>query len=101
MGSDAGEVHASSVELDEEQDVQRLQPDRLNCEEVGGEDAASLGSQELRPGRPLTAWGRPEPVGMQDPPDGRRPDPDSDLAELALDPDVAPRRVLPGEAQDK
>ena len=39
----AGQVHAPRRELDEEQDVERLEADRLDGEEVGREDARRLG----------------------------------------------------------
>ena len=38
----AGQVHAPRRELDEEQDVERLEPDRLDGEEVGREDPRRL-----------------------------------------------------------
>jgi len=38
----AGEMHAPAPELDEEQDVQALQPDGLDREEVGGDHAPRL-----------------------------------------------------------
>jgi hypothetical protein len=42
-----GEMHLAGGELDEEQDVQRLQTDGLDHEEVVREDALSLASEEL------------------------------------------------------
>jgi hypothetical protein len=45
-----GDVDLPGGKLDEEQDVQGLQPDGLDGEEVGGENAVSLGPKELRPG---------------------------------------------------
>ena len=39
---DAGGVHAAGRELDEEQDVERLEADRLDGEEVGREDPRRL-----------------------------------------------------------
>jgi len=50
MRGHAGQVDSPRRQLDEEQRVQRLQPDRLHREEVGREDAASLGTEERRPG---------------------------------------------------
>jgi len=38
VGGDARHVHSAGRELDEEQDVDCLQPDRLDGEEVGRED---------------------------------------------------------------
>jgi hypothetical protein len=39
----AGQVHAPGRELDEEQDVERLETDRLDGEEVGRPDPRRLG----------------------------------------------------------
>jgi len=44
-------MHAAAVELDEEEHVQPLQPDRLDGEEVDGEHALRLGAQKLAPAR--------------------------------------------------
>jgi hypothetical protein len=42
VGGNAGQVHAPGRELDEEQDVDRLEADRLDAEEVGREDPRRL-----------------------------------------------------------
>jgi len=42
VGGDAGGVHAAGRELDEEQDLDRLQSDRLDAEEVGRPDPRRL-----------------------------------------------------------
>ena len=47
VGGHAGGVHAPGRELDEEQDVQRLEADRLDGEEVGRPDPRRLRPQEL------------------------------------------------------
>ncbi len=57
--SHTGDVDAASGELDEEQDVERLQPDGLHREEVGGQGAVSLASEELRPRWALPARSAP------------------------------------------
>jgi hypothetical protein len=44
---DARHVHSPGRELDEEQDVERLEADRLDGEEVGRPDPRRLGPQEL------------------------------------------------------
>jgi hypothetical protein len=55
-----------------------------NCDQVGPERLGA-GTQ---------------PMGSQKAAGRRGADADPELAQLALDPDVAPPRVLPGEAQD-
>jgi hypothetical protein len=38
MGGDACQIHAASARLDEEQHLQRLQPDRFDGKEIAGKD---------------------------------------------------------------
>ena len=49
------EMHATSAELDEEQHVEPLQPDRLHGEEIDGEQnffrCARMNSRQVEPGR--------------------------------------------------
>jgi hypothetical protein len=42
-------VHAAAAELDEEEDVESLQPDGLDREEVNSQEALPMGSDELAP----------------------------------------------------
>ena len=51
IGCAPREMHATSAELDEEEHVEPLQPDRLHGEEIDGEQAAPMRSDELAPGR--------------------------------------------------
>jgi hypothetical protein len=51
MCGDASEVHPTGAMLDEDQDVQSLQQDRIDMQEVDREDPGGLGVQELLPGR--------------------------------------------------
>src|SRR6478735_6876515 len=65
-------------------------------EEVDREHAAGLGTEELSPtgvGLPQRRWW--DAVALQDPPDRRGADAVAELEQLALDPRVAPARVLP------
>ncbi len=52
MGRDAGEVHPSGIEFDEEQDVQPSQQHGVDREEVAGQHGRGLRPQELTPGGP-------------------------------------------------
>jgi len=58
MGGAAGEVHVAGRHLDEEQHVQPPQPDRVDGEEIYGNDTPRLRTQELMPRWPLapTRW---------------------------------------------
>jgi len=54
----AGYVYAAAAQLDEEEHVQPLQPDRVHREEVDGEQALSMRSYEFAPRHPptTTCW---------------------------------------------
>src|SRR5919197_4436096 len=66
----AGTSHVDSPggELDEEQDVERLQEHRLHREEVAGQHPSPLGAEELGPVKTAPARSGPETGAMQDPP---------------------------------
>ncbi len=95
-----GYVHPPGAELEEDERVQRLQPDRLHSEEVNRDDSPRLLAEELPPRRPSSGSG-PEAVRPEDRGDGCRRDPDPQAEELSLDPLVPPPRVLSGEAKDQ
>ena len=66
MSGDAEDVDAAGGVLDDEEDVEPVQGDRVEVEQVAGEDAVGLRSQELRPGRSGPAWRRGDPGGVKD-----------------------------------
>jgi len=70
-------------------------------QEVDRDDSGGLGLQELPPGRACTARCRADALSSQDLIDGGRRDPDAELGQLAVDPAVAPQRVLIRQADDK
>ncbi len=84
-----------------EQDVQRLQLDRLHSEEVTGHDPLSLSPEELAPRRAAASGCRTKAAGPKQRPDGGGSHADAQLAELSLNPKAAPPGVLPGHAQDE
>jgi len=47
MGGDSGQVDPPRQQIDPEEDAQRLQPDGLDSEEVGGDDTGGLGAEEV------------------------------------------------------
>jgi hypothetical protein len=89
------------AELDEEQHVERLEPDRLHREQVARHDPLSLRSKKLRPARPRAARRRAEAVASQQRPDGRGTHSDAELAQLPADSHAAPPGVLPGHPEDQ
>lgn len=58
VGRAPREMHATSAELDEEEHVEPLQPDRLYGKEIDGKQAVPMRSDELAPGRarPRADW---------------------------------------------
>src|SRR4029450_10362180 len=67
VGGAAGQVDAAAFELDEEEHVEASERDRLDSEEVTGEHARGLLTEELSPARPGAPRRRPQLVGQQDP----------------------------------
>ena len=51
VGGDAEDVHAAGGVLGDEERVQPVQGDRVEMEQVAGEDAVGLRPEELGPGR--------------------------------------------------
>jgi hypothetical protein len=70
-------------------------------QEVDREDPGGLSVQELPPGRARAARRRADARSPQDLIDGGRPDCDAELGQLAVDPAVAPQRVLFRQPDDK
>jgi hypothetical protein len=98
VSGDAQDVHAAGGVLEDEEDVESVQADRVEVEQVAGEDAVGLRSQELRPGRSGPAWRRVDPGGVQDLPDRGGPDLVAESGEFAVNAAVSPRRVLGSQA---
>jgi hypothetical protein len=101
VGGHPGEVDSPSVQLDEEQHIQPPQPHRVDGEEIAGDDPGGLLAQEHPPGRIRPPWRGVQPTPTQHRPDGGGRDSDAQVLEFALDPLVAPARVLPGQADDQ
>ena len=71
VGSDPAEVHAATVVLDYEEDVEAAQEHGVDVGEVDGEDRVGLRGQELVPSRPGSSGRRIEPHALENRPDGR------------------------------
>jgi hypothetical protein len=101
VGSDAGDMDASGGDLDEEQHIQPPQPDRVDDEEVAGDDPGGLLAKERSPSCRSPPWRWIQSVAAQRGADRGRRDLHAKLLELAFDALVAPARILLGEADDE
>jgi hypothetical protein len=101
MRGDAAEAHPAGAVLDEHQHVQSLQQYGVHVQEVHREDPGRLSVQELPPGRARPARRRADTRSSQDFIDGGRRDCEAELGQLAVDPAVAPQRILCRQADDK
>ena len=99
VGGDPGDVHAATVVLDDDENVEPAQEDGVDVGEVDGEDRVGLRGQELSPGRSGSSWRGIESGVLQDRPDGRGGDGVAESDELALDPSIPPAGILAGHAQ--
>jgi len=65
MGRRGRDEDAPRLQLDEHQDVDGLEPDRLHAEEVASDDPLRLGLQELRPGGSGSPGAGPRPAFLR------------------------------------
>ena len=93
-------MHAPGPDLNEEQHVGRLEKRCLDREEVTGHDACSLRLEELAPDQAAARCGA-DPVTAKQHGDGTSRDTDTEVLQLTFDPQVAPARVLLGQAQNQ
>jgi len=94
-------MDASAAYLHEEEDVEALEPDRLHREEVDRQELIGMLADKLGPGALATPRRRLEPVAAEDVADGAVGAAAAELEELALDPAIAPSRVLLGHLDDQ
>jgi len=99
VGGDPGNVHAATVVLDHDQDVEAAQEHGVDVREVDGEDRLCLRGQELSPGRSFSSGCGIESGILQDLPDSRGCHAMAESDQLAVDPPVAPARILAGHPQ--
>jgi hypothetical protein len=99
VGRDTGDAHAPARKLDEEQDVEALQEQRVDGKEIALDDARRLAAQKLPPARFEPPRRRLDARLAQDRPDGARRDPDAQPDQLALDAAVSPPWVLARQPQ--
>jgi hypothetical protein len=96
---DPQDVHPPAGDLHHEQHIQPAQGDRLDAEEVGGQQPGGLRTQERPPARAAAAGRRPDSGTGQDPADGAGADPVAKPQQFALDPTMPPQRVLPSQPE--
>jgi hypothetical protein len=85
----------------QEQHVQPPQPDGIDGEEVAGQDSGGLLAKKRPPAGACPPWRGVEAVAAKRLADRGRGDLDTKQEQLALDPLVAPTRVLGGQADDQ
>src|ERR1035437_2357090 len=101
VGGGSEDVHDGALHFDDEQHVVAPQKDRVDVEEVGGDNALGLGGEELGPGWALSPGCRWESVASQDPSHARLRHTDAELPQFSDDAEVAPAGVLLSEATDQ
>ena len=84
-----------------EEHVEAAEKDRLDREEVTGDDACRLRAQELAPAETGATRRRLQAGASEQPPDARRRDDEAELCEFAADSAVTPARVLAGKPEDQ
>jgi len=94
LPGDAGQMNTAGAVLDDDQRVETTEQHGVHVDEVGGEDAAGLGCQELLSARAGAAGRGIDPGVAQDLPDRRCRDWVAEPDQLALHPAVPPSGVL-------
>src|ERR1019366_406232 len=98
VGGHSEDVHVPGAHLHHEQHVQAPEEDRVDMEEVAGQQPVCLCAQERPPGGVQTAGCRPVAPGAQDPPHGRLADLVPEPGQLAVHPAVPPGPGSPAPA---
>src|SRR3712207_7671357 len=102
MGGAAGEVDPARAQLDEEQDKYGLQAERLDGEEVAGQELVPMPPQEGPPGAglPPAGGGGRHTMPLEHIADRGAPEGMAELAQFALEAAVAPAGVLPRQPEE-
>jgi len=99
--ADPGQMHATALKLDHEQDVEAPEKDGVDGEEVALEDARRLPAQKLRPAGLESPRRGLDSLPPEDFPDGAASKRNTEPDQLALDPPVSPAGVLARQTQDQ
>src|SRR5918992_2727830 len=97
IGGHARQMHPAGGDLDEHERIETSKESRVDRDEVAGDDAFSLGPQELLPRNSRSSGRWVDPLCLQDRPHGARRDRDPKVLQLSLNAPVAPSRILLGE----
>ena len=95
----ACEVHAPTVELEEEEHIEASEPERVDGKEIAGNDRLRVSGQELAPAELGASARRGHACLSEDLGDRRCRDTYAHTGELADDPLATPARVLPRQPQ--
>jgi hypothetical protein len=99
MSGHPEQVQPAGADLHDEQNIEPAQRDGVEGEEVGGEQARCLSTQEGLPSGVCSAWWGPEAGSGQDAADRARAQAMSKPDQFALDAAVTPGRILLRQAQ--
>ena len=100
MRGDAQDVHCPGLDLHDEQHIQATQTDRVEVEEVCGDQTRGLGAQELLPGRVRPPRGWTDSTALKDP-DRAGTNAVTHSGEFTLDPSMAPGGVFAASRSTK
>ncbi len=103
VGGAAGEMHPAGADRKAEADVRRLHEPRLDGAAVAGQHGIAMRREEVPPGARASAAQRRrrEVTPREDSADRRAPAGVAERGRLALEPRVAPARVLRGQSQEQ
>ncbi len=100
MRGDTEDPDATGGVLDDGEDIQARPCQRSDFEEIAGEKGLDLAAQEVGPGGALPFGCGWDAVLAEYPPDRGGGDLDPQRGELAVNPAIPPRGILPGQTQD-
>ena len=89
-------MDTTTAYLDEEQDIERPEPDGFNSEEVGREDLVRVLAEELAPGAATSPARWRQSMASEDVTDGLVRAAQPELEQFTLDPSLAPARIVLG-----
>src|SRR5207237_1376393 len=96
-----GDVHTAAAQLDEEEHVQPLQPNGLDCEEIDREHASPVRSHELTPCHPTARAGGSETLCPKPRAHRRRRHRHAKALQFADDALITPPRVVSRETDNQ
>src|SRR6516164_5413253 len=102
LGGHAQEMNMAGVGFDHEEDIDAAQGNcAVDVEEIACQHGRRMGAQKLPPSGPGALWRGWYPQPLQPAPHRGCPDPGPGAEQLALDPLIAPVRVLPRHLLDQ